>query len=100
MTARCHVDDGKLVWNLLFCECDNDPTRKSRERMIVQLEAHSRASSKISAITTAPRIIDRAKKSVQRKMLVRTSPGCRARGQIENTGTAKSFGLKQGRIIV
>src|SRR5215813_12530936 len=31
---------------MLFCECDEDPTRKSRERMIVQLEAHSRASSK------------------------------------------------------
>src|SRR6516165_9709910 len=48
MTARCHIDDCKLVRNLLFCKCDEDPTRKSRERMIVQLEAHSRTSSKIS----------------------------------------------------
>src|SRR5262245_36625745 len=46
MTARCHVDDGKLAWNLLFCECDEDPTRKSRVRMIVQLEAHGCGSSK------------------------------------------------------
>ena len=40
MTARCHVNDNELVRDLLLSECDEDATRKSRERMVVQLETH------------------------------------------------------------
>jgi hypothetical protein len=40
MLARGHVDDDKLVRDLLFSERDKNAARKSRERMIVQLDAH------------------------------------------------------------
>src|SRR5262249_46609974 len=97
MTARCHVDDGKLVRNLLFCECDQDPTRKSREWMIVQLQAHGCVSSNTlcHGRDDGARIIGRAKKSVQRKMSATADVRARehARVRPRNTGTAKSFGL-------
>ena len=38
MSACCHVDDHEFVRDLLLGECDEDATRKSRERIVVQLE--------------------------------------------------------------
>ena len=35
MLARRHVDDHELVRDLLFRQCDEDPTRESRELIVV-----------------------------------------------------------------
>ena len=40
MLARRHVDDHELVRDLLFRQCDEDPTRESREWIVVQLDSH------------------------------------------------------------
>ena len=40
MPARRHVHDDEFVRNLLLGECDQNPARIGRERMIVQLDSH------------------------------------------------------------
>src|SRR5271166_5031939 len=40
MLARRHVDDHELVRDPLFRQSDEDPTRESREWIVVQLDSH------------------------------------------------------------